>query len=259
MSLSPPASFTNAYADERRAASYAALGFPGTYYLAFRDLPEILGAQGSMGAASGAGARTPVRPRGLDFGCGAGRSSRFLKDCGFEVTGVDISPQMIDEARRLEPGGDYRLIADADLSALGEARFDVILSAFTFDNVPGSEKKIAISRQMAARLSPAGRIVHIVSSPDIYLNEWASFSTRDFPENRRARPGDVVRTIITETDDPRPVDDVLCPDEEYRRVFRASALHVAAVHRPLGREDEPCRWVSETRIAPWVIYVLTRT
>jgi hypothetical protein len=32
-----------------------------------------------------------------------------------------------------------------------------------------------------------------------------------------------------------------------------------AEHRPLGREDEPFAWVNETRIAPWVIYVLRAT
>ena len=33
--------FANVYEDERRAAAYATLEFPGTYYLAFRDLPAI--------------------------------------------------------------------------------------------------------------------------------------------------------------------------------------------------------------------------
>ena len=32
--------FSNVYADAERAASYADLEFPGTYYLAYRDLPH---------------------------------------------------------------------------------------------------------------------------------------------------------------------------------------------------------------------------
>ena len=35
------ASFRNAYEDTGYAAAYARLEFPGTYYLAFRDLPAI--------------------------------------------------------------------------------------------------------------------------------------------------------------------------------------------------------------------------
>jgi SAM-dependent methyltransferase len=236
--------FANAYANERRAASYARLAFPGTYYLAFRDLPQIIESQGLAGR------------RALDFGCGAGRSTRFLGGCGFAVTGVDISTQMIAEARRLDPSGDYRLVGEGDLGALGGARFDLILSAFTFDNVPTSRLKIAISRQLARCLEPHGRIVHVVSSPAMYTHEWASFSTSQFPENRTARAGDVVRTVITDTDDPRPVDDVLCPDDEYRRIFSAARLIPIATYHPLGRPGEPCQWVSETRVAPWAIYVL---
>lgn len=238
--------FTNVYADRRRAASYARLDFPGTYYLAFRDLPAIIRQQDVGGRHA------------LDFGCGAGRSTRFLERCGLDATGVDISLEMIAEARRADPDGDYRLVGEGDLSALDGECFDVILSAFTFDNVPTSALKVAISRQLAHLLAPRGRIIHVVSSPEIYLNEWASFSTKDFPGNRAAVAGDIVRTIITDTDDRRPVDDVLCPDEEYQRIFGAAGLVPVATFRPLGRQDDPREWVSETRVAPWVIYVLGR-
>ena len=34
--------FHNTYEDALRAAAYAGLKYPGTYYLAFRDLPQIL-------------------------------------------------------------------------------------------------------------------------------------------------------------------------------------------------------------------------
>jgi 2-polyprenyl-3-methyl-5-hydroxy-6-metoxy-1,4-benzoquinol methylase len=236
--------FSNAYADERRAASYARLDFPGTYHLAFRDLPLIIAGQALRGR------------RGLDFGCGAGRSTRFLHQCGFEATGVDISPQMIAEAHRIDPLGDYRLVGEGELQALAGERFDLVLSAFTFDNVPTSALKCAISGQLAGLLAPGGRIIHVVSSPAMYTHEWASFSTSAFPENRSARPGDIVRTIITDTDDARPVDDVLCPDEEYRGIFQAAGLEVVMAVRPLGFADEPYPWVSETRVAPWTIYVL---
>jgi hypothetical protein len=99
-------------------------------------------------------------------------------------------------------------------------------------------------------------VVSLVSSPDIYLREWASFSTKDYPENARARAGDEVRIVITDTADPRPVVDVVWPDADYRDVYREAGLEVVDVYRPLGREGEPVRWVNETRIAPWVIYVL---
>lgn len=57
-------------------------------------------------------------------------------------------------------------------------------------------------------------------------------------------------------DDPRPAIDILWPDDAYRDVYRHSSLAVLAVHRPLGRADEPYEWINETKIAPSAIYVL---
>ena len=66
------------------------------------------------------------------------------------------------------------------------------------------------------------------------------------------------RTIITDIEDRSPIDDVLWPDENYREVYREAGLEVERVDRPLATGEEPFAWVSETRIAPWVIYVLRR-
>ena len=116
------AEFCNAYDDARRASAYATLEFPGTYALAFRDLPQLF-------------ARHVAGRRALDFGCGAGRSTRFLRGLGFDVTGADVSRPMLEQARALDPGGEYHLVGDGDLGSLPGGTFDLILSAFTFDNI----------------------------------------------------------------------------------------------------------------------------
>ena len=98
-----------------------------------------------------------------------------------------------------------------------------------------------------------------MSSPEIYTHEWASFTTKDFPENAFARSGDTVRIIVTDHQDRRPVQDVVCTDEKYRALYRQAGLEVVEVCAPLALGNEPYSWVSETQIAPWVIYVLKRT
>lgn len=233
----------NVYDDRTRADAYADLAFPNTYFLAYRDLPAILRAhiQGT---------------KALDFGCGAGRSTRFLRGLGFEVVGVDISEPMLGQARERDPEGDYRLIADDTLSGLADNSYDVVLSAFTFDNVPSPEKKVALLRSLRRLLKAGGRIVNLVSSPEIYVHEWASFSTRDFPENRTARSGDTVRIVMLDVEDRRPVEDILWTDRDYRETYDRADLTPIQAYRPLGRTSEPYPWVSETTIAPWVIYVL---
>jgi len=235
--------FSNVYDDAERARAYADLEFPGTYYLAFRDLPALL--------------RKHVRgTRAVDFGCGTGRSTRFLRSLAFEVIGVDISETMLDQARGRDPLGDYRLVADGSLAGLGSGTADLILAAFTFDNVPSDQQKTAALRELRRLLAPGGRLVIVVSSAEIYCHEWASFSTRDYPANRSARDGDRVRIVMLDVPDRRPVVDVLCGDAHYRELFEAVGLRVADAVRPLASGAESVQWVSETTVAPWTIYVL---
>lgn len=236
-------SFTNSYADTKRAEAYARLEFANTYYLAYRDLPEII-----PGHVRGS--------RALDFGCGTGRSTRFVRQLGFEVVSVDIAPEMIEHARRLDPEGDYRLISNGDFSGLEPRSFDLVLSLFTFDNIPGMETKVNLFRGLRALLNHQGKLVSVVSSPEIYVNEWASFSTADFPANRLARSGDLVKIITTDFEDRRPTEDILWTDESYRDVYSQAGLKIVTTYHPLAKGDEPYRWISETRIAPWTIYVL---
>lgn len=236
-------SFSNVYADRERADAYAHLEFPGTYFLAFRDLPALI--------------RKHVTGRiALDFGCGTGRSTRFLRDLGFDVLGVDIAAEMLERACGQDPGRRYELIGDGDLSGLPKGSFDFILAAFTFDNIPTLERKQDLLRALASLLTSTGRFVNLVSDPAIYVHEWTSFSTSDFPANQLAKSGDRVRIVMLDVPDKRPVEDVVCSDADYRHMYARAGLVVHEIHQPLGRSDEGVPWVSETTVAPWSIYVL---
>jgi len=237
--------FSNVYDDAGRAESYAKLEFPGTYYLAYRDLPVII--------------FDHVKGRkAMDFGCGTGRSTRFLGKLGFSVVGVDVSEDMVRKARGLDHSGNYRVVEDGDLSQFEDGVFDLVLSVFTFDNIPTMEKKVRNFRETRRLLKGEGRVVSVVSSPEIYVHEWASFSTKDFPENRLAKSGDKVRIIMTDVEDKRPVEDVVWTDESYRETYKKAGLELVKTYKPLAKKTEPHKWVNETKIAPWVIYVLKK-
>ena len=240
-----PTDFSNVYDDTTRAAAYDRLEFPGTYYLAYRDLPAII-------------AEHVKGKRAVDFGCGTGRSTRFLRNLGFDVVGVDNAEPMVELALKRDPQGDYRCFPDGNLDPLGANTYDLVLSVFTFDNIPTMEKKVGLFAALGRLLAPSGRIVNLVSSPEIYVNEWASFSTKDFPENRTAKSGEKVRIIMLDVEDRRPVEDIVWSDEDYGKVYTLSGLTPMKAYKPLGNEQEPYTWVNETRIAPWTVYVLKR-
>lgn len=236
--------FTNCYQDAAHAEAYSKLEFANTYYLAYRDIPAIV-KQHVIGNTA------------VDFGCGTGRSTRFLRQLGFTAIGIDISPEMIAKAHELDPDGDYRLVHGADFGDLPASSFDLVLSLFTFDNIPASDK-LPLFQSLKILLKDGGKLISVVSSPEIYWHEWASFSTRDYPENREAKPGDVVRIITTDFADARPAVDILCPDASYREIYAQAGLDVVAKYEPLATGNEPYQWVNETKVAPWVIYVLKK-
>lgn len=237
--------FVNSYGDDTRAEAYAKLEFAGTYYLAYRDIPQLL-------------REYVTGTRALDFGCGTGRSTRFLRQHGFDVVGIDISRDMVEKGRQLDPAGDYRVIAADDFSRLENGSYDVVLSAFTFDNIPGMNEKVRLFKALAALLKPEGKIINLVSSPEIYTHEWVSFSTKPFPANWQARPGDIVRTVIIGIGDDRPVEDVFWPHASYCAVYQQADLQIVHTCKPLATGNEPYDWVSETSVAPWVLYVLRK-
>ena len=233
----------NAYDDRTRAEAYAELELHGTYYLAFRDLPAIIGEH--------------VRGmKALDFGCGAGRSTRFLRKIGFDVVGVDISEQMLMLARERDPEGEYHLLPDGQLGAAAANTYDLILSAFPFDYVPTRENKVALLISLERLLKSAGRIVNLVSSSDLYVNEWVSFTTRDFPENQIARSGDQARIVMLDVEDRRPIEDILWTHDDYLDVYQRAGLLLYRTYRPMGKPTEGFAWKTELTIAPWAIYVL---
>jgi SAM-dependent methyltransferase len=235
--------FGNSWGDSTRAQSYSRLTFPNTYYLAYRDLPEII-------------SRHVTGNRAVDFGCGTGRSSRFLKDLGFDVTGIDIAKDMLAIARELDNKGDYQLVSNGMYDHLGISRFDLVQSIFTFDNIPGWDNRTKILTGLRKLMKPGGRMICLDSTPELYVNECASFTTRDFPENRNARTGDIVRCIMLDVEDKRAVEDIFWTVSDYYKLFGLARLEVEAIYRPLGYDNEPFEWVTEKEIAPWMIFVL---
>ncbi len=82
----------------------------------------------------------PARRRAaLDFGCGAGRLTQALAEYFDVVTGVDVSPAMLELARRHNRHGGrcrYVLVETADLRQFPNASFDFIYSNITLQHVP---------------------------------------------------------------------------------------------------------------------------
>ncbi|MDJ1137039.1 class I SAM-dependent methyltransferase [Streptomyces iconiensis] len=95
----------------------------------------------------------------LDAGCGTGSLSALLAAAGHRVTGVDLSPRMVDRARaKLAAAGlaGRFLVGDAGAPPTGEERFDMLLCRHVLWTLPDPE---AALREWTARLRPGGTLL----------------------------------------------------------------------------------------------------
>jgi SAM-dependent methyltransferase len=101
--------------------------------------------------------------RVLDAGCGEGYLARVLAARGAHVTGIGLSPRLIELARSKDPGGiDYRV---ADLSQpLPDIAgcFDAAASYLVLNDVTGYR---GFAGTLAASLKPGGRLALALNNP----------------------------------------------------------------------------------------------
>jgi SAM-dependent methyltransferase len=63
----------------------------------------------------------------LDWGCGAGRLTRYLHQAGVAVTGVDIDADNVAGCSRMLPGGHFLTVGLWPPTALPDASFDLVI------------------------------------------------------------------------------------------------------------------------------------
>jgi SAM-dependent methyltransferase len=81
-----------------------------------------------------------VEPGGLiaDVGCGSGRIAGYLRGLGAEVLGIDLSPAMIEVARREHPGVRFEVGSMTALE-LGDDSLAGLVAWYSLIHIPDDE------------------------------------------------------------------------------------------------------------------------
>lgn len=127
-----------------------------------------------------------AEPRGrvLDVGCGEGRFCRVLQSHGFETVGIDPTLGLIEQARRLDPTGDYHLAPAEDLPFTAES-FDLAIAYLSLLDIPDFRAAI---REMNRVLRPGGHV--FVANIGNHASTSAEGWVRDEEGNRLYYPVD---------------------------------------------------------------------
>lgn len=114
--------------------------------------------------------------RALDAACGTGRHARQLVAGGHTVTGIDLTPEMLERARVNVPEASFSV---ADLRALPfeDATFELAVCGLALAHLPSLGAGVA---ELARVLAPGGRLIVSVLHPFQALLGWnAPFSGAD--------------------------------------------------------------------------------
>src|SRR5438874_3800964 len=99
--------------------------------------------------------------RVLDVGCGTGFLAFRFAELGHTVTGIDLSPQMIDRARRKTEQAGQKIefrVGDAAALDCADDSFDLVVARHVIWNLPDPERGLT---EWLRVLRPGGRLVLI--------------------------------------------------------------------------------------------------
>lgn len=133
----------------------------------------------------------------LHLGCGGGRNDYTFKK-HFDVTGVDISEEMLRMAKELNPDADY---INGDMRSLRlEKTFDCVTALDSVNYMKDEEDLIQLFRTAHAHLNPGGVFLTLVEE-----------SCERFKQNRTISSthssGDIQITFVENSYDPDPRDN----------------------------------------------------
>lgn len=123
-----------------------------------------------------------------DMGCGPGHIARYLRDAGTAVFGLDISPRMLEEARKLNPDICFR---QGNMMALDlpDGALAGIVAFYAIVNTP-KESLTSVFREMERSLQPGGLLLlafhtgdETVRLPELWCQpismDWFFFPTAE--------------------------------------------------------------------------------
>lgn len=211
----------------------------GTGFLAFRDIGLIIKSYIT-------GVKT------LDFGCGAGRSSRILKEEGLTVVGVDVSKDMIDQAIKTSVGIDFFLIEKNEFTNI-IGKFNLIFVSFVLMEIPSKNEIKNLIKKLRNLLDEEGKIIVITASDEFYNSNWLSVDTSSYSNTSKVS-GDIVQVYLKDYN--VEISDYLWKESDCEQCFNESNMVILKKLKPLGLTSDLKCWVDEYTKAPFVIYLL---
>ncbi|MDE0374846.1 MAG: class I SAM-dependent methyltransferase [bacterium] len=143
------------------------------------------------------------RHRILELGVGGGHNLSHLTS-DFEATGVDLSPEMLEHSRRLNPGVEHH-VGDMRTVRLGKV-FDAVLIHDAVAYMLTEDDLRAAFATARAHLRPGGLLL---VAPDLVAESFVEGKVLRWDIPPPARPGDPEVRVEERLTDPDPTDTTI--------------------------------------------------
>ncbi len=184
----------------------------------------------------------------LDIACGQGYFSRAFYKNGMQVTGCDISLELIDLARKNSPKEITYFVAPAEKVAdniTPEEKFDVALIVLAIQNI---EDMRAAFVESAKLLKTGGRLVLVINHPVFRIPQNSSWQWD-------AQLGKQYRRIDSYmTDSKIKIDMAPGKSASASKFSKSAAQNTVSFHRPLQSYFKAFNsaGLSVTRLEEWI-------
>lgn len=217
--------------------------YSGSRYLIYREVPKIL---------TKLALKTSLI---LDIGCGAGRSTRFLKEQGYNPLGIDINYNLLKLAKDKDKEGTYIFVKDE--WPFRDNLFDVAYCQLVLLELPSKAEIFSLFLSVKRILSDNGALIIVTATPESSSpGEWLSIST-NFKENALfPKSGDKVRKLLLP-------ENILLTDHHWEEsdiaeIGNSAGLKLTKSVRFMARSTDPYIWKDEITTPPYMAYILNK-
>lgn len=190
----------------------------------------------------------------IDIGCGEGRFARMLAARGATVAGLDLTPSLVAEARRMHPEGRY-IAGSAEELPFETGAFDAAVSYVVLVDVPDYRRAII---EMARVLKSGGLVV--VANVNSFASTSQAGWYRDADGRKLHFPVDRYfeeRALLLKWDG-MAILNWHRPLQSYMSAYLDSGLTLRKFIEPAATPEDVARegrMVDETRIALFNVMV----